>query len=314
MSELFKFFVKSKKSRAFAPLKKTLEQKRKDLLAEFKEKHEQPVKWLEDKGLDIEEIAKKGSKSLAASAFVGAVLLGSGATADSKPTPAQGKVLQGSEEKIKEVVKVRKDPTPEVKRSLSKYLPRDVRSLSRDEERKIDRSLSEAFGFRVATELSDHRLNTSYGTIAIESHLTRYPGETLSEHFSSPHEAAIFGRFGMAGGPGAFGYMAPTRRALSQEAIQREKYYVAIQTFLIPGWSWQPNTAAWYKHHKVIVIDPRTGKSVVGSIAESGPEKNTGRAFGGSPELMYSLGLGADDAALILFVDDPKDDIRLGPV
>lgn len=313
MSELFKFFVKPKKSKAFAPLKKTLEQKKKDLLEEFEEKHEQSVKWLEDKGLNIEEIAKKGSKGLAASAFVGAVLLGSGATADNK-TPAQAKVLQGSEEKVKEVVKARKDPTPEVKISLSKYFPGYVRPLNREEERKIDKSLSEAFGFRVASELSGHRLNTTYGTIAIESHLTRYPGETLTEHFSAPHEASIFGKFGMAGGPGAFGYMAPTRSVLSQEAIQREKYYVAVQTFLIPGWSWQPNAAAWYKHRKVVVIDPRTGKSVVGSISESGPEKSTGRAFGGSPELMYSLGLGADDAALILFVDDPKDEIRLGPI
>ena len=68
---------------------------------------------------------------------------------------------------------------------------------------------------------------------------------------------------------------------------------------------------------KMIAINPHNGKAVVGVVADAGPAKFTGKHFGGSPEVMTHLNLiyGKKKGKVILyFVDDPNDEIPLGPV
>ncbi len=67
----------------------------------------------------------------------------------------------------------------------------------------------------------------------------------------------------------------------------------------------------------MLVVNPKTGQAVVADIADSGPSEYTGKHLGGSPEVMDELGLATGPrkgAVLYFFIDDPKDQIPLGPV
>ena len=79
----------------------------------------------------------------------------------------------------------------------------------------------------VKAVLGGKRLNRSYGYIGAEQHLMRFAGDTISSHFSTESEMHDYGASGMAPGRGAWGYI---------EDIEKEKYYIAVQTFLSPGW------------------------------------------------------------------------------
>jgi hypothetical protein len=100
-----------------------------------------------------------------------------------------------------------------------------------------------------------------------------------------------YSKSGMTRNKGAFGYFARDKFSLDQEGIEREKYYVVVQTSLSSGWGKKPGLVDWYKFRKVLVINPENGRVVVGDIADSGPALSTGKNFGGSPELMDQLGL-----------------------
>ena len=97
-----------------------------------------------------------------------------------------------------------------------------------------------------------------------------------------------------------------------------EKYYVAVQTLYLPGWNKeQPALKEWYKYRKVLVINPNSGRSVVAVIADAGPADWTGKQFGGSPEVMEHLEYVSGKRkgpVILMFIDDPQNKIKLGPV
>jgi len=97
-----------------------------------------------------------------------------------------------------------------------------------------------------------------------------------------------------------------------------EKYYAVVQTLYLPTWQKDLKfLREWYKYRKVLIINTKTGTAVVAAIADAGPAAFTGKQFGGSPEVMHLLGLGGGPRrgkVLLLFVDDPQDQIPLGPV
>ena len=73
----------------------------------------------------------------------------------------------------------------------------------------------------------------------------------------------------------------------------------------------------FYKFRKMVVVNPKTGQAVVTDIADAGPAEFTGKHLGGSPEVMDALGLATGPrkgAVLYFFIDDPKDQVRLGPI
>jgi hypothetical protein len=86
----------------------------------------------------------------------------------------------------------------------------------------------------------------------------------------------------------------------------------------LPDWQTRLNYLRdWYKYRKVLVINPANGTTVVADVADSGPADFTGKQFGGSPEVMAHLGLntGPQKGAVVLFfVNDPNNEIPLGPV
>jgi hypothetical protein len=201
---------------------------------------------------------------------------------------------------------------------LSDILPQVVGPLTEEQEKKIGEKLSEHFDLKASAELEGKRLNRSYGIIGAEQHLMRYPGDTMATHFTNSEEASQFYSSGMAPGRGAWGYFVSSGSEMTEKDIMREKYYIAVQTFLAPGF--QENVRehyAFYKYRKMLVVNPENGRAVVAVIGDAGPAAWTGKHLGGSPEVMIHLERKDGKQrgpVLYFFIDDPDDTIPLGPV
>lgn len=201
---------------------------------------------------------------------------------------------------------------------LSYALPSQVEPLTDEQEKVIGKTLSRHFGIPVTAELAGKRLNRSYGLIGAEQHLMRYPGDNMYTHFSAQDDVNKYFSSGMAPGKGAWGYFADSYYTLTQKDIDREKYYIAVQTFLAPGYdSNVKEYSDFFKYRKMLVVNPENGKAVVADIADAGPSAWTGKHLGGSPEVMSYLDRhdGAQRGpVLYFFIDDPNDTISLGPI
>ncbi len=166
---------------------------------------------------------------------------------------------------------------------LSHILPSDVIPLTSDQEQKVSEILSRSFGFKVLPELDGKKLNRNYGIIGQEQHLALYPGDTMSSHFDSNQDATKYWSYGMAPGLGAWGYFSPSRNQLTQKDKLREKYYIAVQTFLIPDFNQRfAEYRDFFKYRKMLVVNPQNGKAVVADIADAGPSQWTGKHLGGA--------------------------------
>src|SRR3989344_152727 len=199
---------------------------------------------------------------------------------------------------------------------LSKQLPKQIEPVPEDVERKVVETLIKYFDLPVRAELEGKRLNRTYGLIGAEQHLMRYSGDTMASHFSTPAENR-FHSSGMAPGRGAWGYFSPSRSEITQKDIDREKYYIAVQTFLSKGYMENVREfASFFKYRKVLVVNPENGKAMVVVVGDAGPGKSTGKHLGGSPEVMDYLERQdgrAKGPVLYFFLDDPDDTIPLGP-
>lgn len=202
--------------------------------------------------------------------------------------------------------------------TLHDLVPSDVRPLEPNEELEITDILSRNFGFRVTANLGNIRLNRNYGLIGGEQHLYRYPGDNLYAHADNTLDWAKYGGAGIAPGLGAWGYFTPSQKDFTEIDKQREKYYLAMQTFLTPGFA--ENVSKYrdfFKFRKMLVVNPKTGQSAVAVVGDAGPASWTGKHLGGSPEIMDAVGFSTGPRkgpVLYFFIDDPEDKILLGPV
>ena len=202
--------------------------------------------------------------------------------------------------------------------ALKDEVPTEVRKLSAEEELNITTTLSEKLGVTVKPEIDGIRLNRSYGLIGGEQHLYRYPGDSVYKHADNTADWAMYGGAGVAPGLGAWGYFAPSEAAFTPQDKERERYYLAVQTFLAPGFA--ENVAKFrdfFKFRKMLVVNPKTGQAVVAVIGDAGPAEWTGKHLGGSPEVMHYLGLAEGPrkgSVLYFFIDDPQDKVPLGPI
>lgn len=201
---------------------------------------------------------------------------------------------------------------------LSRVLPDNVGELNSIEEEKVASILSKNFGFKVSATLEGKRLNRSYGIIGAEQHLARYPGDTMATHFDTREEASRYYSSGMAPGLGAWRYFAQSRAALTEKEKDRERFYIAVQTFLSPNFLEKVREyIQFYKFRKMLVVNPENGRGIVVVIGDAGPAVWTGKHLGGSPEVMKYLGR-VDGAGkgpvLYFFIDDPEDTVSLGPI
>ena len=201
---------------------------------------------------------------------------------------------------------------------LSNKVPSQVRPLSAEEEERIAGILTARFGIKVAPELDGKRLNRTYGYIGAEQHLARYPGDTMGSHFDNPEDAQKYYSSGMAPGLGAWRHFADSRDGMTQKESDREKYYIAVQTFLAPGYHQNVKEySEFFKYRKMLVVNAQNGKALVADIGDAGPAVWTGKQLGGSPEVMSYLDRvdGAQKGpVLYFFIDDPDDTVPLGPI
>ncbi len=201
---------------------------------------------------------------------------------------------------------------------LNQEVPQEMRPLNDDEEKNIGEILSKNFGFKVSAQINNIKLNRSYGVIGGEQHLYRYPGDNIYAHADNTVDWAKYSGAGIAPGLGAWGHFAPSKEEFTEEDKLRERYYLAVQTFLVPGYA--ENVSKYrdfFKYRKMLVVNPKTGQAVVAVIGDAGPAEFTGKHLGGSPEVMDYLGLAEGPRkgpVLFFFIDDEKNEVPLGPL
>lgn len=276
---------------------------------DFLSRHKEADDYLKKQGIDLSSIREYSAKLISAGALAGTLALSA---------PNSALALLPPPNEIIEKARANTAPMPAVSRAtrlreaLRAVLPEGIRPLHVQEEKYIERIISELTGIPVRATLEGEHLNTTYGKIGLEQHLRRYPGDKLKNHGQG--EAL---REGMAPGLGAWGYFAKNSDELTADLVETEKWYAVVQTLYLPDWNTrQPYLKDWYKYRKVMIVNTETAKAVVAGIADSGPAAFTGKQFGGSPEVMDYLG-GANytkGTVILFFVDDPENKIPLGPV
>ena len=274
-----------------------------DLQRKLWSKHKESLDWLSN-----------NYRQFVAGSLGGLILL-TGQTANPQPFLPLASASESGVQKVDKKIFLISD--------LANVLPHEVRILNSEEEQKISDILSRTYGIKVVAELEGKRLNRSYGLIGAEQHLVRYPGDVLSTHFDPPaggggDDRNLHWQSGMASGLGAWGYFASSKEELTDLDKDREKYYIAVQTFLSKDFNKRVSEYRdFYKYRKMLVVNPNNGLTIVADIADAGPAEWTGKHLGGSPEVMHYLERfdgSLKGPVLYFFIDDPDDKIKLGPI
>lgn len=269
----------------------------------FHNTHLSASQWLGDRGLDVESMKMAGKSAITATTLAGAVLT-------SQPVDARmaEKILglNNSEEKL--VAEVTLEEHQEIMNKMAQMVKMPPGHLNREDELYLEQQISDMVGFEVTAELDGHRLNHSIGIMGGEQHLKRFPTDTLAQHDE-------YQQAGIAPNRGAFGWFTENGE-LTPQAIQREKYYFAVQTLYLPEWNQNHDELKpWYKYRKMIAINPADGVAAVGVVGDAGPAQWVGKQFGGSPEIIKDAKIWSKDAkgrVILFFVDDPEDKVPLG--
>ncbi len=266
----------------------------------LKKRHPHAASWFAKRGISPGDIRHHAARFASAGALAGAVLMGAPLIPKGAAFGTE-KIINAPVEKIEELFS----------KNLKSLLPPTVHPLNPEVESLLSQMIKEFWGIKATAVLDGNHLNTSYGYMGAEQHLPRFPGDSVGQHDA-------YQQSGITPGKGAWGYFANSKSEMTDDLIQKEKYYVAVQTLYLPDW--ETNLAYlrdWYKHRKVLVVNPANGKTIVAVVADSGPAKFTGKSFGASPEVMHYLEMkdGAQKGpAILFFVDDKDNMVPLGPV
>jgi len=272
-------------------------QRRKDLLNQKLLKHKAAKIFFGKASLIAYDLRRKSSRLLAGAGLTGALLL----------SPMTLPSLTREHTTV-----VRTESTADsLKRTLAPISPHTPAKLELDQASKIEAAILASTGLPAKVILEGQQLNHQVGYIGYEQHLRRYPGDTILEH--DDEQIA-----GVAPGLGAWGYFARSKQEFTTQDYLREKYYSVAQTLYLPNWNTDfVKLRDWYKYRKILVINPANGTAVVTVLGDAGPAKWTGKQFGGSPETMKALNLHKGPRkglVLFLFLEDPENQIPLGPV
>ena len=289
-------------------LRNKLKLKSLKIRSDFYEKYPHVNKFFTDRGIDISKLREHSAKVITTGAITGTLLFSPPTLANNIPKPTE--IIKNINEFSSTVSE---SPTQQILvQALHQNLPEKVGAMTRSQEKSLERVFEEIIGVPTRANLEGEHLNTTYGYIGAEQHLMRYPGDTMATHPSVPHKDE-----GMAPGRGAWGYFAQSRNDLTNDLIEKEKWYAVVQTLYLPDWSSrQPYIGKWYKYRKVLIVNTVNGNAVVADIADAGPAAWTGKHFGGSPEVMNYLGGSRykKGPVVVFFVDDPDNKVPLGPV
>lgn len=328
----------------FEIIEKMLQQKKQQVIAEFKKKHKKFNRWLTANGYQLTTVKDNLIRYLFATGFSTSMLIATTlpntpqdtngpptvsqsntaqATVSATPKQTGGPTLKpqtsvslptAGSVPITDQQKTNGIPAPKpvnLHESIKAKLVEYKKWPSEQQETQIAQDVSSITKVPSKAVLDGHKMNRLVGFFGAEQHLYRYPGDTVEQHDKA------FQRSGIAPGLGAFGYFAPSKTQFTKQDEARERYYIAAQTFLFPGFYSDRGFKEWLRFRKVIVYNPVNGKAVVAVIGDAGPATWTGKRFGGSPEVMGHLQMvdgKQRGEAVVLFVDDPEDRVPLGPV
>ena len=294
-----------------------LEASQKKAAEVLNEKHKAVLSWAASVGIPVDNLLPKLVNFVTVPVLSAAMLTSSmlpafpAAAGTIQNYPSSQQVQAAQEQQVVAVNKA------EILASIQQSL-QSGSALSDQQARDLSTLVSQITDIKATPELEGFRLNKSFGKIGGEQHMPRYPGDTISEQLPNPEDYAKYAKSGMTPGRSAWGYFAPSKQALTPDLIEKEKYYFAVQTFLSPNWKGNVKEAyKWFKHRKVVALNPVNGKAVVGVIGDAGPAEWVGKAYGGSPEIMQYIRAWdkpAKGEILLFFVDDPENKIPLGPV
>jgi len=300
----------------FEKLFSVLESSQQKALELLKEKHQAALSWAASVGIPVESIYPKLVQFVTVPVLSAAMLTSSmlpavpTAVTAVKNYPAAQTIQQQS---IDSPVVNNAQILASIQESL-KAGP----NVTTEQALELSGLVSQITNTNATPELEGFRLNKNYGKIGGEQHMPRYPGDTVSDQLPKQEDFAKYAKSGMTPGRSAWGYFAPTKQALTPDLIEKEKYYFAVQTFLSPNWKGNvKDTYKWFKHRKVVALNPVNGKAVVGVIGDAGPAEWVGKAYGGSPEIMQYVRAWdkpAKGEVLLFFVEDSDNKIPLGPV
>lgn len=279
------------------------------------QKHRDAQQQLWDNHKDHLDTLVQKPKQLAAGSLAGLLMI-------TQPVPAtliaQNIATQQQDEQPPDQNVSPEQKKKELVSALQNVLPDTVQPLNDDQNDHIASILTEKYGIKASPSYEGKRLNRTYGLIGAEQHLMRYPGDTMASHFTDQSNAEKYYSSGMAPGRGAWGYFANSREAMTEQDVQREKWYIAVPTFLSPRWKQDvKGHYQFYKYRKMLVVNPENGKAVIADIADAGPAEWTGKHLGGSPEVMKHLERvdgRARGPVLYFFIRDPQDENPLGPI
>lgn len=267
------------------------------------EKHKEAIDWV---------IEKFPAKEKLASSAVGFLML-------SSVIPTSTVLATIAENNDNAEIVVETDKTNELLAELNSALGENVRVLNAEEEINVSLILSRYFGASIKADINGLRLNRTLGVIGAEQHLVRFPGDSMAGHVDAndPNYKLIYSS-GMAPGRGAWGYFAKSKIEFSDLDSEREKWYIAVQTFAAPNYNGRLSEYRdFFKYRKMLIVNTKTGQAVVGDIADAGPAVWTGKHLGGSPEVMYHLGFAKGSRkgpVLYFFIDDVDNKVALGPL
>ena len=105
--------------------------------------------------------------------------------------------------------------------------------------------------------------------------------------------------------------------AVTEQSELLEKYFVALPLYFFPDWQQDhKQTKQWYKHRKLVLINPIENMLVVVAVGAIGPTIPSRYQCGASPEVIIEgkfWTAAASGKSLLLFVDDPNNTVPLGP-
>lgn len=275
---------------------------------EFQTKHATAAKWLADHDFSLDDVKASAQKFLAATAIAGSLLMKQTVDAQvAERIQAEAVQTAQQEQLLAQVSAEEHQAITEKMQTLVKQAPGH---LAKEDELYLEQQLSDMLGFQVTAELEGHRLNHSVGIMGGEQHLRRFPNDTLDQHDA-------FQESGMAPNRGAFGWFTENGQ-LTEEAIQREKYYFAVQTLYLPDWNTNhAELKPWYKFRKMVAINPADQIAVVGVVGDAGPAMWVQKQYGGSPEIIREGKIWSKEArgrVFLFFVDDPENKVPLGVI
>lgn len=273
---------------------------------QFHQSHLTASNWLREKGVELEELRHRSGQALATASLAGTLALTSADQLAAQQLSQQP--LNPAERR--ELAEFTEEEYRTLLDKLSGLVAMPAGHLPSEEEGYLEQQLTDLLGFEVAAELEGNRLNHSIGIMGGEQHLKRFPGDTLAKHDA-------FQEAGMAPARGAFGWFTQNGE-LTQQAIEYEKYYLAVQTLYLPNWNTQyPTLKPWYEFRKMLVVNPAEELAIVAVVGDAGPAEWVQKQFGGSPEVIREGKIWTRQAkgrVLVLFINDPQDKVPLGVI